>query len=103
MAESTLTSTYEDIRVVAGLEMGWGRDPSDWTSANDTDFGIACKEGYRQFLYPVTLPGENKSHNWSFLYPLGTLSLAAITAVSATITTTWTGPDADGNNHAQDS
>ena len=40
-----------------------------------TDFGIACKEGYRQFLYPMALPKENKSHNWSFLYPLGSLTL----------------------------
>jgi len=77
MAESTLTSTYADIQQIAGLEMGWGRNPSLWTTTNETDFGIACKEGYRQFLYPVALPGENKSHNWSFLYPMGQLMLTA--------------------------
>lgn len=75
MSESTLTSTFEDIQVIAGLEMGWGRTPKNWTSTNDTDFGIACKEGYRSFLYPQTVPGERKSHNWSFLYPMGTLQL----------------------------
>ena len=82
MAESTLTTTYSDIQTEVGREMGWGRTPGteaslngDWTSENFTDFGLIAKEGYRQFLYPEPLQGENKSHNWSFLYPLGTLSL----------------------------
>ena len=86
MAESTLTSTYADIQQIAGLEMGWGRDSDLWTTTNETDFGIACKEGYRQFLYPVALPGENKSHNWSFLYPLGSISIGPETGSGLTVT-----------------
>ena len=65
------------------MEMGWGRgisggDPgANWTTTNDMDFAVACKEGYRRFLYPDPIQGDNKSHNWSFLYPLGTLQLSA--------------------------
>ena len=83
MAESSLTTTYSDIQKEVGRELGWGRTPGtdtdtarvDWTKENFTDFGLIAKEGYRQFLYPEPLPGENKSHNWSFLYPLGQLTL----------------------------
>ena len=35
---------------------------------------MILKEGYRQFLYPEPINGERKSHNWSFLYPLGTIT-----------------------------
>lgn len=92
MAESSLTATYLDLQQIASLEMGWGRgtssaiastlgDPinpdSQWSNANKVDFQIACKEGYRRFLYPDPLPGENKSHNWSFLYPIGKLQLTS--------------------------
>ena len=81
MAESSLTTTYSDIQKEVGRELGWGRTPGtdtdttrvDWTKENFTDFGLIAKEGYRQFLYPEPLPGENKSHNWSFLYPLAQL------------------------------
>ena len=93
MAESTLTAVYKDIQQVASLEMGWGRGTSDseglpskpdftWSAANKVDFSIACKEGYRNFLYPDPLPGENKSHNWSFLYPLGTMTIPVILELS---------------------
>ena len=82
MAANTLTTTYEDIQKEVAIQLGWGRTPGkedslngDWTKENFTDFGLWCKEGYRQFLYPEPLPGENKSHNWSFLYPLGKLEL----------------------------
>jgi hypothetical protein len=106
MAANTLTAQYSDIQKEVAIQLGWGRDPGtnttsgrkDWTSENFTDFDLWCKEGYRQFLYPAPLPGENKSHNWSFLYPLGKLTLSTTTLISGgTISTVWTGPDADDN------
>ena len=84
MAANSLTTTYSDLRVEVGRELGWGRSYSDWTSENKSDFGYIAKEGYRQFLYPDPLPNENKSHNWSFLYPLGTLALEAWTYTATT-------------------
>ena len=78
MTANTLAATYLDIQKEVAIHLGWPRDPGDWGSsgsARNVDFELIAKEGYRQFLYPEALPGENKSHNWSFLYPLGSLTL----------------------------
>ena len=83
MTANTLATTYFDIAKEVAIHLGWSRTVptsttnGEWTNEQVTDFGLILKEGYRQFLYPESIPGENKSHNWSFMYPMGTLALTA--------------------------
>ena len=94
-----LTANYDTIQRTIALELGWDRDSSQWTPANNSDFGLIVDEGMRQFYGPPILPNERKSHNWSFLFPLGTMKLSSgfelgtVSVVSGTATFTDDLPD----------
>jgi len=66
MAESNLSLQYEDVAKSVGRFLGFGRDMSGWSADQLGDIHEAMDKGYRDFLM---------SHDWSFLKPIGTLSL----------------------------
>jgi len=72
----TLAVTYIDLQAEVARELGWPRNPTDWSAAQDSDFSLIVNSGMRKF-YSGEMPGENIAHNWSFLYPLGSLELTA--------------------------
>ena len=72
--EPGLTRTVAELVAEVGDSLGVGRTPTG------DDLAMVLRlidSGYRQFLFPVPLPGENTAHRWSFLCPMTTLSLAA--------------------------
>lgn len=71
----SLEITYADLRREIGRFLGWGRDPSTWSSARCSDGSDILKSGLRKFYAPAPLPGEKYSHEWSFLKPTTTMTL----------------------------
>lgn len=76
MAESTLTEAYADFRRHIGRFLGYGRNADDWTADEIQDVADILESGLRQFYSPPPVNGR-PSHNWSFLRPAGSLTLAA--------------------------
>lgn len=73
--EATSGGDFDVLRRRVGDYLGKSPDPDDW-SQNDFDRISDCIDaGYRQFLHPPVLPNERMAHEWSFLRPLGTLTL----------------------------
>ena len=112
----TLAVTFGDLEEEVARELGWPRASASWSATQDSDFALIVNSGYRKFL-SGEIPGENKQHNWSFLYPLAEIELSAgystgtidtvDTDASVTITTgvwpswaaqgeLWFTPDAGG-------
>lgn len=78
MGESTLSITYLDLKQAVARFLGFGRDPALWTSDQAADIEAVVESGLRQFYNPPPLPQlGNKSHSWSFLHPVTTLSTSA--------------------------
>lgn len=67
MPQSTLAVSYDDLRREVGLFLGWGRDPSTWTSDQGTDFTYVLKDGLARFYWPTDEDGKAMDHEWSFL------------------------------------
>jgi hypothetical protein len=91
MTANTLTATYDDLRKEVAFHLGWNR--GTWSADRESLYTLILNEGYRQFLYPEPLPGENKSHNWSFLYPMGPLQLLANFTGTGTVDFLYDGTD----------
>lgn len=73
--EATSGGDYDVLRRRVGDFLGKSMDADDW-SQNDFDrVNDVIDAGYRQFLHPPILPNDRMAHEWSFLRPLGTLSL----------------------------
>jgi len=82
MTVSTLTIQWSDLMNFVAVYLGMGResDPasySGWSADNYTLIDEQVQAGYRQFLWPPPLPGERKSHEWSFLRTYGKLTTVA--------------------------
>lgn len=82
MAESTLTLTYFDFLGEVGSFLGYGRgddgdnaDPA-WTASQEAAVTKSVAAGQRQFYFPPPLEGERHAHEWSFLKPVGSVTLA---------------------------
>lgn len=75
--ESGLSLTYTDLLGDVGHYLGYGRDTGAYSAAQTADCDAAVQSGYRQFLNPPLLQGRVRSHVWSFLSPLTTLSTAS--------------------------
>lgn len=87
MAESTLSLTLSDIESEVGFQQGYGYGTNGgdvaWTTAQQAAITRYVKIGLRQFYFPPPLPGEKASYCWSFMRPVGTVSLlAASTSVA---------------------
>jgi len=78
-----LSVEYTDIQKGVGLMLGWGRDPDNWTTIQDSDFALVLASGLRKF-YGV--------YDWSFLKPRYTVTTSAphstgtIAVASGTVT-----------------
>lgn len=79
MSESSLSITYDDIAKEVGYALSYGRDSAQWGSVGTADsqyniIDICIQRGLRQFYNPPLLENESKSHVWTFLRPVTTLS-----------------------------
>ena len=78
MAEPTLSLTWDGIRNEV-YEYLFGGNDEGYTNESDTDrkrlVERTCESGLRQFYNPP--PVEGRTHDWSFLMPVATLSLNA--------------------------
>ena len=90
---ATLEVLWADLQEEVALALGWDRTPGRWSPNQDDDFQLIVNAGMRRF-YSGEIPGENKTHNWSFLYPQGELTL---TAAYSTGTVDIVGGDASQN------
>lgn len=77
MAESTLSVSINTIRRELGTFLGWGRDPTAWTSTQITDGDDVIARGLRMFYFPSVGEGQQIPHyEWSFLRVTGSITLA---------------------------
>ena len=60
-----------------GLKMGHGPNSLGWTHRQSREVEEAVNVGLRTFYNPPILPGDRRSHSWSFLRPLRQLNLVA--------------------------
>ena len=70
MAESTLSITRTDLLRATGRLYGAGRDPTAFDAKKKLDVDDCVDIGCRRAYSPPVLPGEQNSHNWSFLEPI---------------------------------
>lgn len=80
MAESTLSLTLDDLRNDVGFFLNFGPSYASYTDAQKAVVTKVIKIGQRQFLFPPRLPNARKSHEWTFLRPVATLTTVAATA-----------------------
>jgi len=60
---------------VVGRELGYGPHPGLWTRSQIEEVKLCLEQGLRKFYAPTILPGESYSHEWTFLRPLGQLTM----------------------------
>lgn len=100
MAESTLSSQYDDFREAIAHYLGMSLTSSSWSTNDEATIAMILKRGLRQFYYPPRLYPNEAPHQWSFLKPVETLATVAtystgtiaiaITETTVTLTTgTW--------------
>jgi hypothetical protein len=76
MAESTLSVSINSLRREIGTFLGWGRDPTAWTSTYITDGDDIIARGLRMFYFPPVAEGQQVPYyEWSFLRTTGTVTL----------------------------
>lgn len=78
--EPTLSLKNTDLQGEVGHFLGWGRGTDNgeeaWTAAKERDITQIVNSGLRRF-YSQPQPDPNGPiHNWSFLSPVGSVSLA---------------------------
>jgi hypothetical protein len=71
----SLSITYDSLRKDIGRYLGFDRDPSNWNEDEDDDVQSVLDAGLRQFYRPPRIAGDRYSHQWSFLKPIGTITL----------------------------
>lgn len=81
MSDSTFAITFDELAAEVGSFLGYLRgaaynDP-EWTAQQLADIKSCVKAGLHNFYFPTPLPGEKKSHSWSFLTPVRDLTLAS--------------------------
>lgn len=77
MADSTLIQTYSTLRRAIGAHLGYGRDPTAWSSDETTDVADILKSGLMQAYFPPPHQQGRRAHEWSFLKPLAQLTTVA--------------------------
>lgn len=77
--ETGLADTYWDVIGGVGFDLGWGRGPrfgeEEWDDYKTNTLKNIVKRGLRQFYHPPP-DGAGVSHQWSFLSPIGTVTIA---------------------------
>ncbi|MFH1567921.1 MAG: hypothetical protein ABIL09_07955 [Gemmatimonadota bacterium] len=72
MGESALTLGYPELLAETAFALGYGRDPEQWTVAQETEADLYVQSGLRQFYNPPAAAGE-APHAWHFFRPSETL------------------------------
>jgi hypothetical protein len=92
VAESTLAVSLTELRSEVGRFLGHGRDYASIAADPKLTVDACIHRGLRQFYFPPPLPNETKSHEWSFLSPIRSLTTQApyatgtITIVAGVVT-----------------
>lgn len=76
MTGSTLALTFDDLRKQVGVYLGYGDSPSRWQQCQTEEVRRDLDSGLRAFYFPALMPGDRKSHEWSFLRPTGSFITA---------------------------
>ena len=80
MSESTLSTTYDDLREAIAHYLGFGLTSTDWSTDEAATIAMILKRGLRQFYFPPRLYQTEDPHEWNFLKP--TMSLDTIATYS---------------------
>ena len=83
MSESSLSTTFDEIRLAIAHVMGINIDPDNWDADQTAIIDLIVKRGLRQFYFPppnLVQSGQRSMvsqppHEWSFLKPVTTLDL----------------------------
>lgn len=75
MAESGLSLTRNDLRNAIGFYAGFGLDYAAYSADQLAVVDRIIDIGSRKFYHPTPIPGERTSHGWSFMQPIGRMSL----------------------------
>jgi hypothetical protein len=79
MAESGLSIGYTDLANEIGGFLGYGFDYTAYDVGDLALVDSVLQSGVRQFYYPPADAGMDTSFEWSFLNPVGTVSVVADT------------------------
>jgi hypothetical protein len=71
MSESTLSLTYDTIKVSVAQFLGYGRTSGNWTAEQSSVLDEIIQRGIRQFYFP------KNGHVWSFLKPTTSLTMTS--------------------------
>lgn len=75
--ESNLGRKVSDIEGEIGVYAGWGRDPDGWDDEQKDIIKSCVGSGLRSFYFPPSIAQGEPPHNWSFLRPYVTMTLAS--------------------------
>lgn len=73
----SLIGGFDDFKLEAAAFLGYGDDPSEWTSLQDVELDRAVQDAYRHILYPSKIAGASMSHVWSWLRQVAAITTAA--------------------------
>ena len=71
------SDNFGELRRAAGRQLGYGRDPDSWSANQVTDIWDNLKSGLNQFYYPPRSLDGSPSYQWSFMRPVGTLTMVS--------------------------
>ncbi len=95
MAESTLGTTYTELREEIASYLGLSRTEGNWSVTDKAKIAVILKRALRQFYFPPKV-GQDEPHEWSFLKPVTTMvtiapystGTIAVTITGTTVTLT---------------
>lgn len=67
--------TFGELQRSVGRFLGYSRDPADWSDIETQDIWDVLKAGLTQFYFPPRAMDQSPSYQWSFLKPLGEITL----------------------------
>lgn len=74
MSGSSLAIAFDELRKQVGVYLGYGSGP--WEQCTIDEIERDLQSGMRMFYFPALMPGERKSHEWTFLRPVGSFATA---------------------------
>lgn len=81
MSESTLETTYTELKQEIGHYLGLTRDTTAWDTEETADVEVMLKRALRQFYFPAPVMEDGRisqrPHDWSFLKPVTTIDTIA--------------------------
>lgn len=77
LEDDSLRVTYFTLLRRVGEHIGYGYNPSTWTHAKLKEVDQIIESGYRKFLYPEPIDQQMIGHEWSFLRPVGEMTVVS--------------------------